>query len=179
MKRTLRRTGVLLLVASIAGAAPAAQAEEEKPPFIEKIEELMGIPVTFAQREAIAEASQEMLRALRERQRAFVAGLRERGTIPTLAEKALTPVDGLPFGFDKEALAVIAAHAAEPPTQMERDTIRYLDEEKARDFGLIREQYAVTLSGITDLPAFMIMELLEPAGTQEEEAEGAVRFPPE
>ncbi len=170
-----------LVMMACCGQAAAAQerAVEQRPPLIVKIEELTGIPVTLTQREAIAEASQEMRRALRERQRAFVAELKKRGTIPTRAQEALTPVDGLPFDFDQDALAVIAEHADEPPDQRERDTIRYLEREKDEDLEGIRAQYATALSGITDLPAHLIRELLGPAGVKEQigETEGAVRFP--
>gem|GEM_PF-3756459 len=181
VSRLPRWTVLLLLVASLAGALPAGLAAEERSSLLERLEELIGIPLTLSQREAIAEASQEMIRALRERQRAFVAGLKERGTIPTAAEKALTPIDGLPFDFDQDALAVIRAAAAEPLTRPQQDTILFLDAEKARGMERIREQYAVTLSGITDMPASLMRELIEPAGPKAptQETQGAVRFPPE
>ncbi len=149
----------------------------KKPPLIEKIEEIKGIPLTLTQREAIAEAAQEMMRACARRQRALVAALKERGIIPTPAGEALTPVDGLPFDFDKEALAVIEAHAAEPLEQLERDTIRYLDEEKGRDLDRIREAYAAALSGIVDLSGSLIMEVLGPAEAQTDKTAGTRRYP--
>ncbi len=168
---------LVVMTCFLQAVASEAQAAEGKAPLIEKIEELKGIPVTLAQREAIAEASQEMIRACARRQRALVAALKEHNSLPAPAEEALMPVDGLPFDFDKDALAVIEAHAAEPLGQSERDTIRYLDEEKGRDLGRIREEYAVTLSGIVDLPGSMIMEALAPAVAQEEEAGDARRYP--
>lgn len=168
---------LVVMTCFLQAAAAEEQAAEEKPPLIEKIEEIKGIPLTLTQREAVAEAAQEMIRACARRQRALVAALKEHGIIPTLAEEALTPVDGLPFDFDKEALAVIEAHAAEPLEQLERDTIRHLDEEKGRDLDWIREAYAAALSGIVDLPGSLIMEVLEPAEAQEGEAAGTRRYP--
>ena len=162
----------------LAGAAVGpASGEEGEPPLIEKIEALTGLQVTQNQREAIADVSMKMLRALRARQRAFVAALKGRGTIPTLAEEALTPVDGLPFDFDQDALAVIAEHAAEPPDQLERDTIRYLDAQRGVDVERIRHEHAQALSGITDLPALMITDILYAPEEEEGTQEGAVRYP--
>jgi hypothetical protein len=139
----------------------AAAENETRPPLIEKIESLTGIPVTQYQREAIARVSGEARRRMVERQRAFVAALRERGTIPGRAERALTPIDGLPFDFDRDALAVICAFAEEPPEQAERDTIRILDAQRRRDLARIRQEHAEALSGITDLPADTLRQILE------------------
>jgi len=175
MKTLFLWMGCVLAGITLAGALPVS-AQERKPPLIEKIEELTGLSVTQAQREAIAEASQAMIRAMWRCQKAFVAALKERGTIPTLAEEALTPVEGLPFDFDQDALEVITEYAAEPPDQIDRDTIRYLEREKDRGIDAIRAEYATALSGLTDLPAFMIMDILDPPPEKPRE-EGAVRFP--
>ncbi|MGE5280039.1 MAG: hypothetical protein ACM3L6_04770 [Deltaproteobacteria bacterium] len=161
----------LLPVAALFLAATAAAGQEVRPALIEKIEAATGIPVTQAQREAIAAAAHTLLRAMGQRQRQFIAALKERGTIPAAAEEALTPTDGLPFDFDQDALAVIAQSAEEPPDQPagdalidqgERDTIRFLDAARRRDIARLRRDYARALSGITDLPASSLTDMLTP-----------------